>query len=114
MSPLRLYARQVCTVLFVVDLFASFLTRYADTRSDWVVTDHGMIARRYLRGWFIIDFVAAAPLEVLVGGGAGFVAKVARARARRIEPSTRLAEPPMPQQPHRSGPKPLLVPPKMR
>ena len=67
MSPLRLYARQVCTVLFVVDLFASFLTRYADTRSDWVVTDHGMIARRYLRGWFIIDFVAVIPFDWFAG-----------------------------------------------
>ena len=67
---------EVCTGLFVLDLLASFLTTYADMKSDVVVTDRRKITMRYMRGWFFIDLVAAAPMDLLVGGGAGFIAKL--------------------------------------
>merc|ERR1711871_697731 len=56
---------------FGVDIVLSFRTGYI--REDGImVVDTRMIARKYLRGWFAIDFLATFPFEVFVnavGGG---------------------------------------------
>lgn len=54
-------------VTFVVDILINFRTTYVN-RNDEVVSHPGKIAYHYLRGWFLIDLVAAIPFDVLVEG----------------------------------------------
>ena len=82
-SGLRLID-EINTMLFIVDLFASFLTTYPNMRKDCIVSSHRAISSRYLTTWFPIDLIAALPLDEMIGGdsnsssgsNASFVAKL--------------------------------------
>ena len=52
------------TLTFIVDLVATFNTAYLE-RERWIVT-RGDIAKRYLQGWFWIDFPASIPVELIL------------------------------------------------
>ena len=54
-------------VTFVVDILINFRTTYVN-RNDEVVSHPGKIAYHYLRGWFVIDLVAAIPFDIFVMG----------------------------------------------
>ncbi len=54
-------------VTFVVDILINFRTTYVN-RHDEVVSHPGKIAYHYLRGWFVIDLVAAIPFDIFVAG----------------------------------------------
>lgn len=54
-------------VTFVVDILLNFRTTYVN-RNDEVVSHPGKIAFHYLRGWFLIDLVAAIPFDVFFMG----------------------------------------------
>jgi CRP-like cAMP-binding protein len=57
-------------LLFGVDLLMSFFTAYE--QSDYVLnTVHKNIARRYLKSWFIVDFLSTVPFYRLAGSGSG-------------------------------------------
>lgn len=51
------------TLFFTVDMILSFFTGYR--RGHHLVRDFSLIAKRYLRLWFWIDFLAAMPLGYL-------------------------------------------------
>ncbi|KAI5618064.1 potassium voltage-gated channel subfamily H member 6-like, partial [Silurus asotus] len=55
----------IVDVLFMVDIVISFRTTYVDT-NDEVVTHPKHIAIHYIKGWFLIDIVAALPFDLLV------------------------------------------------
>lgn len=55
----------VVDVLFIVDIIINLRTTYVD-RNDEVVTQPRRIAVHYLKGWFLIDLVAAIPFDLLV------------------------------------------------
>ena len=76
-SVLRLID-EINTTLFIIDLFASFLTTYPNMRKDCIVSSHHAISSRYITTWFPIDLIAALPLDHMIGGGsnASFVAKL--------------------------------------
>ncbi|XP_065206495.1 potassium voltage-gated channel subfamily H member 2 isoform X2 [Planococcus citri] len=57
----------IVDVTFVVDILINFRTTYVN-RNDEVVSHPGKIAFHYLRGWFLIDLVAAIPFDIFVMG----------------------------------------------
>ncbi|KAI5756005.1 hypothetical protein M8J77_021317 [Diaphorina citri] len=57
----------IVDVTFIVDIAINFRTTYVNA-NDEVVSNPGLIALHYLRGWFIIDLVAAIPFDLLIFG----------------------------------------------
>ena len=59
---------------FLIDMFVTFFTAIEDSETQEINTDKKFIAKRYLSGWFFIDFISILPLDVLAldssGGGA--------------------------------------------
>lgn len=54
-------------VTFIVDIIINFRTTFVNS-NDEVVSHPGKIAVHYLKGWFIIDLVAAIPFDLLLVG----------------------------------------------
>ncbi|XP_076352580.1 voltage-gated inwardly rectifying potassium channel KCNH6-like [Tachypleus tridentatus] len=54
-------------VMFIIDILINFRTTYVNSNEE-VVSHPGRIAVHYLRGWFIIDIVAAIPFDLLLFG----------------------------------------------
>ncbi|XP_013793037.1 potassium voltage-gated channel subfamily H member 2-like, partial [Limulus polyphemus] len=54
-------------VMFIIDILINFRTTYVNTNEE-VVSLPGRIAAHYLRGWFLIDVVAAIPFDLLLFG----------------------------------------------
>ena len=48
----------------VVDILLNFLTTYVN-KSGQVVFEHKLIALNYIRGWFLLDLIAAVPFDLL-------------------------------------------------
>lgn len=51
--------------LFLLDLGLNFITAY-ELPSDEEITNLALIKRKYLRGWFSLDVIAAIPFEAIV------------------------------------------------
>ncbi|CAG11638.1 unnamed protein product, partial [Tetraodon nigroviridis] len=69
----------IVDIMFVVDIIINFRTTYVNSNEE-VVTQSSRIAVHYLKGWFLIDMVAAIPFDLLIfrsedevlrGGGEG-------------------------------------------
>ena len=58
-----------CDVLFMVDVALHFVTAYQDELRDIIVTSPVHIRKRYLRGLFVLDALAAAPFDWLFRAG---------------------------------------------
>lgn len=54
--------------LFFIDIILTFFTAYED-KDGKVITKHNLIAKNYLKGWFVLDVVATFPFY-LVGNSA--------------------------------------------
>ncbi|CAM1300697.1 KCNH7 (predicted) [Pycnogonum litorale] len=54
-------------VMFIIDILINFRTTYING-NDEVVSHPGKVAINYLRGWFLIDLVAAIPFDLLLVG----------------------------------------------
>ncbi|OXU22783.1 hypothetical protein TSAR_009513, partial [Trichomalopsis sarcophagae] len=54
-------------VTFIVDILINFRTTFVNSNEE-VVSHPGKIAVHYLKGWFIIDLVAAIPFDLLLFG----------------------------------------------
>ncbi|VVC94157.1 unnamed protein product, partial [Leptidea sinapis] len=57
----------IVDVTFIIDILINFRTTYVNA-ADEVESDPGKIAMHYLRGWFLIDLVAAIPFDLLLFG----------------------------------------------
>nr|XP_027209484.1 potassium voltage-gated channel subfamily H member 6-like [Penaeus vannamei] len=55
----------IVDIMFMVDIVINFRTTYVN-HNDEVVSHPGKIALHYLRGWFLIDVVAAIPFDLLL------------------------------------------------
>ena len=53
----------IVDILFIMDLFVNFITAY-EMRDGTIETRPKVIANRYLRSWFIVDFIACIPVDV--------------------------------------------------
>ncbi|GLH12707.1 Uncharacterized protein GBIM_17413, partial [Gryllus bimaculatus] len=55
----------IVDVTFIIDILINFRTTYVNA-NDEVVSHPGKIAVHYLKGWFVIDLVAAIPFDLLL------------------------------------------------
>ncbi len=55
----------IVDVLFIIDIVITFRTTYVN-HNDEVVTHPKLIAMHYIKGWFLIDMVAAIPFDLLI------------------------------------------------
>ncbi|KAF6019663.1 HCN3 [Bugula neritina] len=55
-----------CDTLFILDIFINFRTGIIDADSHGnVILDGKLIAIRYLKSWFVIDFVSSMPIDYI-------------------------------------------------
>lgn len=54
----------IITFIFIADIIVAFNTRYIDGTGE-TITDRKKIARRYMKGDFIIDFISSIPFKIL-------------------------------------------------
>ncbi|KAL7047400.1 hypothetical protein ACKWTF_002890 [Chironomus riparius] len=54
----------VVEALFIVDIILNFRTTFVSSKGE-VVSDSKLICLNYLRGWFVVDFLAAIPFDHL-------------------------------------------------
>ncbi|KAI8116741.1 Potassium voltage-gated channel protein eag, partial [Lucilia cuprina] len=54
----------IVEALFIVDILLNFRTTFVSTKGE-VVSDSKMIAINYLKGWFVVDLLAALPFDHL-------------------------------------------------
>lgn len=54
---------------FYTDLILNFFHAYRDPDTLQPVTNYKLICEHYMSGWFIIDFVAVFPFQVMFSGG---------------------------------------------
>jgi len=55
----------IVDVMFIVDIFINFRTTFVNATEE-VVSDPCRIAVHYVKGWFLIDLLAAIPFELLI------------------------------------------------
>lgn len=62
----------VTTLCFSADILVTFDTGLTVAGDDQdIITDHGIIARAYLRGWFSLDFLSTMPWSCMVDAAVG-------------------------------------------
>ena len=77
----------IVTLSFALDIIINFnLAYYSPSRQAYCV-NRCSIATRYLRTWFLLDFIATFPLELLSTGGSS----TRFARLGRLQRVTRIA-----------------------
>ena len=63
---------RITDALFWMDMILSFCTMYEDETKQ-IVTDEKTVAKRYLKGWFAIDFLSTFPFEDALSGVMGTI-----------------------------------------
>ena len=53
----------VVTIVFILDIWISFRTTFIDKHTQEYETILAVVARKYLKTWFGLDFVASVPLD---------------------------------------------------
>eukprot|EP01092_Planopodium_desertum_P005371 TRINITY_DN2248_c0_g1_i4.p1 TRINITY_DN2248_c0_g1~~TRINITY_DN2248_c0_g1_i4.p1 ORF type:complete len:550 (-),score=109.48 TRINITY_DN2248_c0_g1_i4:59-1708(-) len=54
-------------VFFIIDVILLFMVAYV-SKTYYIITDSGRRMKRYLSTWFVIDFIAAFPWDVIAWG----------------------------------------------
>ena len=60
------YVDVVVDLWFVADIFVNFRSAYRLEETKVLIVDQKEIAKRYLKGWFLIDFVSSLPLNYVL------------------------------------------------
>lgn len=55
----------IVDIMFVIDIVINFCITYVNTNAE-TVSHHRRIAVYYVKGWFLIDLVAAIPFDLLI------------------------------------------------
>ena len=55
----------IVNIFFILDLLANFFVAFRNAEAE-LVMDHGAIIKKYLRGWFMVDFPASIPVDWIV------------------------------------------------
>ena len=53
-------------VIFIADILINFRTTFLNPSTDEVVSAPRQIALHYLKSWFVVDFLSAIPIELMV------------------------------------------------
>jgi hypothetical protein len=56
----------VADTFFFIDIIVTFFTSVTDDQKIYEITDHRIIARKYLKGWFWIDVISILPLDLIL------------------------------------------------
>ena len=56
----------ITDLLFLTDIILTFFSAVSDDKLVYEITNKKEIARKYLKGWFWIDFVSILPLDLLM------------------------------------------------
>ncbi|OWF51387.1 Potassium voltage-gated channel subfamily H member 8 [Mizuhopecten yessoensis] len=59
-----IYSDVVVEILFIIDIVLNFRTSFV-SKSGQIVYDGRMVALNYIRGWFLLDLLAAIPFDFL-------------------------------------------------
>jgi len=51
--------------IFLIDIVLNFFTGYYDQNNN-LIMDKPKIATKYLKGWFLLDFVALFPFDIII------------------------------------------------
>ena len=80
----HIYMATIMDFIFLADVFVKARTSYTDHGYD--VTDPKKILVRYVRSWFIIDFISAVPLGIFfdIGQVAGLLTMIRMLRIARL------------------------------
>lgn len=63
MVTIKFYSHFAC-FFFILDILFNFRTTFVSSKGE-VVSDSKLIAINYLRGWFVLDLLAALPFDHL-------------------------------------------------
>lgn len=64
--------------MFVIDLILTFFQEYWDLENFRLVRNHWKIAKRYFRGWFIVDFLSVFPFQSIIDSRAFRLVRILR------------------------------------
>lgn len=53
-------------LIFAVDLIMNFFTTFTDEKQMREITDHSVIAKKYLKSWFVIDILSVVPIDLFL------------------------------------------------
>ena len=56
----------ITDTIFLIDIILTFLTTINDTEKIYEITDKKKIAKQYLKGWFLIDFLSILPIDIML------------------------------------------------
>merc|ERR1719387_2495039 len=78
-GPMFIFENAV-TLYFLVDLVLNFFVGFTTPKGDLII-QHQAVVKNYLRGWFIIDFLASFPVDwisIALEGGVSTGAQMSR------------------------------------
>lgn len=58
----------ITDAFFLLDIFLTFFTTISDQEKVYEISDRRIIARRYIKGWFIIDVLSILPIDIIMLG----------------------------------------------
>jgi hypothetical protein len=70
-------------VLFFFDIIINFFSAYFDQNFK-IVTDKKLIAKNYLTGWFLIDFISIFPISIILESSKDYLSLARLARLPRL------------------------------
>ena len=56
----------ITDLLFLTDIILTFFSAVSDEKLVYEITNKKLIAQKYLKGWFWIDFISILPLDLLM------------------------------------------------
>lgn len=73
-------AYYVFDFIFLIDMTICFFTTFKDELRQVEITSHKLIAKNYLKSWFVIDFLSIFPFDLVLEGNGNFnnLVRVAR------------------------------------
>ena len=69
--------------IFIIDIFVNFFSAYYDHQFQ-IIIDNKLIAKTYLKSWFILDFVSVLPLSYLMQTYHGYSSLTRLSRLPRL------------------------------
>ena len=80
-----MYFNEIIDILFILDIIFNFRTTISDFITGDEISDSKTIALKYLKGQFLIDIIAAIPMDLIMGfTAAGLDVKNTDSSAHRI------------------------------
>lgn len=76
-SPVFLFEMMV-DAMFALDIILNFFTAYTDHSTSLVITSHKLIAKKYLKSYFLVDLIATLPLGYILTHSSSTAIKIGK------------------------------------